>query len=417
MDRPAAVGTPGTEGRSLREIARHAINNTRFYPEWGRARIMSMVDNRPDWTLSRQRNWGTPLPFFLDRETDEPHPDTARLIEAAAKMVERGVGGLVRGDLRRLQRGWSEVPQDHRHRRRLVRFGHDALHGAARLAGQKYPPTSTSRAATSTAAGSSRACSPAAPWTGARPTTRCSRMGSPSTARDARCPSRCRTRPPRAVSDRLGAEILRLWIAATDYSGEMAISEILAVVESYRRIRNTLQFLLAYRRLRSGEAPAAPGRVGARSPLRARDDARDGRGLRGRLREVRVPPRRAAPADLLLRGPGRLLARHPQGPPLYRRQGLARAALRAERAASRDAACCCASWRRSSRSPRRKRGSAPPGKDESVFFHTWTKSCRRRRARKSCARWERIRAIRALVTKQLEESRAAGAIGRRCRRK
>src|SRR6185369_7216124 len=76
MDKPCDVGKPGTEGRTLRELAHHAINNTRFYPAWGRSRIASMIDNRPDWTLSRQRNWGVPLPFFLDRETEELHPET-----------------------------------------------------------------------------------------------------------------------------------------------------------------------------------------------------------------------------------------------------------------------------------------------------------------------------------------------------
>src|SRR4029450_7417197 len=81
---------PGSEGRSLRPVAMHAINNTTFYPAWGRARIAAMIENRPDWTLSRQRNWGVPLPFFLHRETEELHPDTEHLVEKAALLVEGG---------------------------------------------------------------------------------------------------------------------------------------------------------------------------------------------------------------------------------------------------------------------------------------------------------------------------------------
>src|SRR2546423_15228195 len=90
MDRPAQVGMPGTEGRTLREIAMHAIANTTFYPAWGRSRIQAMIQNRPDWTLSRQRNWGVPLPFFLEQETGELHPETEALTEKAAARVEQG---------------------------------------------------------------------------------------------------------------------------------------------------------------------------------------------------------------------------------------------------------------------------------------------------------------------------------------
>ncbi len=89
MDRDAKVKTD-SPGKTLREIALHAIGNTRFYPEWGRSRLTAMIQNRPDWTLSRQRNWGTPLPFFLDRQTDELHPDTGALLEKAAAMVDKG---------------------------------------------------------------------------------------------------------------------------------------------------------------------------------------------------------------------------------------------------------------------------------------------------------------------------------------
>ncbi|HVO87375.1 MAG TPA: class I tRNA ligase family protein, partial [Casimicrobiaceae bacterium] len=75
---------------TLRQIALRGIEATRFYPSWGKARLYGMIAHRPDWTLSRQRQWGVPLPFFVDKETDELHPDTPQLLEIAAHKVEEG---------------------------------------------------------------------------------------------------------------------------------------------------------------------------------------------------------------------------------------------------------------------------------------------------------------------------------------
>src|SRR5207247_3053541 len=83
MDKP--VG-----GESLRATALRSIEATEFFPSWGKARLHGMIANRPDWTLSRQRQWGVPMPLFVDKETDELHPDTPALLELAAAKVEHG---------------------------------------------------------------------------------------------------------------------------------------------------------------------------------------------------------------------------------------------------------------------------------------------------------------------------------------
>ena len=81
--------TPNDGSRSLREVALEGIENTDFYPAWGRARLHSMIANRPDWTLSRQRQWGVPMAFFIHKETGELHPRSVELLEEVAQLVEK----------------------------------------------------------------------------------------------------------------------------------------------------------------------------------------------------------------------------------------------------------------------------------------------------------------------------------------
>ncbi|MDP1982927.1 MAG: class I tRNA ligase family protein, partial [Sulfuritalea sp.] len=85
-------GSPGATGNkltTLRDKALAAVEATKFYPDWGKARLHAMIANRPDWCVSRQRNWGVPIPFFLHKETGEPHPRTLELLEAVAKLIEK----------------------------------------------------------------------------------------------------------------------------------------------------------------------------------------------------------------------------------------------------------------------------------------------------------------------------------------
>ena len=85
MDKPLAG-----RDETLRQLAMRAISETDFYPPWGRERMAAMVEQRPDWCLSRQRQWNTPMTFYLHRKTGELHPKTDELLERAAKVVERG---------------------------------------------------------------------------------------------------------------------------------------------------------------------------------------------------------------------------------------------------------------------------------------------------------------------------------------
>ena len=94
MDAPGegTVGVFATEtpDQTLRECALAAIEATRFFPENGHARLHDMIANRPDWCISRQRNWGVPLPLFLHKESNALHPDTLALIDRAAEIVAEG---------------------------------------------------------------------------------------------------------------------------------------------------------------------------------------------------------------------------------------------------------------------------------------------------------------------------------------
>ena len=84
--RPAVVRQHGSE-RPARAVS-EKIKGVQWIPDWGQARIESMVANRPDWCISRQRTWGVPMSLFVHKETHELHPNTPELMEEVAKRVE-----------------------------------------------------------------------------------------------------------------------------------------------------------------------------------------------------------------------------------------------------------------------------------------------------------------------------------------
>ena len=254
-------GFRGTKPReSLRTTALHGIEQTQFFPAWGKARLHGMIANRPDWTLSRQRQWGVPLPFFVDRATEELHPDTLALLELAAAKVE--AGGI---------ESWFEATSedfgvdDTRYRKLTdtldVWFDSGTTHQSVmggpegRRANAGSHPEQTGFPADLYLEGSDQHRG----WFHSSLLTSCMLNGVPpykallthgfAVDGEGRKMSKSKGNVvvPQKVAGTLGAEILRLWVGATDYSGELSISdEILKrVVESYRRIRNTLRFLMA----------------------------------------------------------------------------------------------------------------------------------------------------------------------------
>ncbi|MFQ1062225.1 isoleucine--tRNA ligase [Bordetella trematum] len=251
--------TPTDGGPTLRESALAGIDATAFYPAWGRARLHAMIANRPDWTLSRQRQWGVPMAFFVHKETGELHPRTVELLEQIAQRVERhGIEAWQSLDPRELLGDEADLYEKNRDTLD-VWFDSGSTHATV-LGGKAHALKGSHGAELGWPAdlyleGSDQHRG----WFHSSLLTGCMLYGQPPykgllthgfvVDGQGRKMSKSvgNVMVPQKVSDTLGAEILRLWVASTDYSGELSISdEILKrVVEGYRRIRNTLRFLLA----------------------------------------------------------------------------------------------------------------------------------------------------------------------------
>jgi isoleucyl-tRNA synthetase len=247
MDR-AARG----ERETLREIAERAVGATRFFPAWGRARLEAMIKTRPEWCVSRQRNWGVPIPFFLHKETGEPHPRTLALIEEVARRVEKaGIEAWFSLDPKELL--GDEAGEYVKMKDTLdVWFDSGVTHlsvmRGSHAADCAYPADLYLEGSDQHRGWFQSSLLTACAIDGHAPYTSLLTHGFIVDGQGRKMSkSQRNATAPQKISDTLGADILRLWSAATDYSGELSISdEILKrVVESYRRMRNTLRFLLA----------------------------------------------------------------------------------------------------------------------------------------------------------------------------
>ena len=256
MDEGEGVFTKDKAPETLRTTALRAIEQTAFYPPSGQARLRDMIAGRPDWVISRQRAWGVPIAFFLHKETDELHPRTLEILDQAADIIEQGgieawsrvTPEQILGDEdARQYRKFNDIlevwfdsgstfwhvlcgthPDEHHSsgpEADMYLEGHDQHRGwfhsslllASAIRGRAPYRSLLTHGFTVDAQGRKMSKS----------------LGNGIDLQEA--------------NKKWGAEILRLWVAASDYSGDIAGDDkIMArVIDTYRRIRNTLRFLLA----------------------------------------------------------------------------------------------------------------------------------------------------------------------------
>lgn len=236
----------GLRAQSLKEI-----KGVQWIPDWGQARIESMVANRPDWCISRQRTWGVPMALFVHKESEELHPDTLALMEKVAQRVEQ----------EGIQAWWDLDPRE--------LMGDDADHyvkvpdtldvwfdsGSTSYSVVDARPEFGGHAPDLYLEGSDQhrgwfmsSLMISTAMKGQAPYRQVLTHGFTVDGQGRKMSKSIgNTVAPQDVMNKLGADILRLWVASTDYSGEMAVSdEILKrSADAYRRIRNTARFLLA----------------------------------------------------------------------------------------------------------------------------------------------------------------------------
>jgi isoleucyl-tRNA synthetase len=233
----------------LRKGALEAISHVDWMPSWGEQRISGMIAGRPDWCVSRQRTWGVPIPLFVDKASGELHPRTDELIEEVARMVERGgidawfdldPAVLLGADASNYDKATDVMD---------VWFDSGVVHHAVtQLRPEIVAPSDLYLEGSDQHRGwfhssllTSVAMHGRAPYRGVLThgftVDEKGRKMSKSVGN---------TLVPQKLTSTLGADVVRLWIAATDYANEMSVSdEILKrIADSYRRMRNTLRFLL-----------------------------------------------------------------------------------------------------------------------------------------------------------------------------
>ena len=240
----------GMDKEGLRAKAMQAVEDTEFFPSWGRARLEAMMKSRPDWCVSRQRNWGVPITFFMHKQTGELHPRSQEILEEVARRVERqGIEAWFSLDPKEIL-GADADDYEKAGDTLDVWFDSGVTHACLlkEREGLKHPADLYLEGSDQHRGWFQSSLLTGCATDGHAPYEALLTHGFVVDGKGMKMSkSKGNVIAPQKVSDTLGAEILRLWVASTDYSGELTISdEILKrVVEAYRRIRNTLRFLLA----------------------------------------------------------------------------------------------------------------------------------------------------------------------------
>ncbi len=236
---------------NLRADALESIKKVAWIPEWGEARIVGMIDGRPDWCISRQRTWGVPIALFIHKQTGEPHPRSVELMCEVAKLVEqKGADAWYSIDPSEFLGGEADQYDQVKdildvwfdsgvtHECVLAARPQDGLHKPADLyleGSDQHRGWFQSSLLTGIA------------MDGVAPYRQVLTHGFTVDAHGKKMSkSLGNTVEPQKVNDSLGADVLRLWIAATDYRNEMSVSDdiLKRSADAYRRIRNTSRFLL-----------------------------------------------------------------------------------------------------------------------------------------------------------------------------
>lgn len=236
--------------KGLRTNILEAIKRVNWIPDWGKMRLASMIENRPDWCISRQRKWGTPIPFFLHKETGEPHPNTVALMEKVAERVAKdGIDAWFTLDTHELL---GEEAKDYKksndtldvwfnsgvshecvlQKRKDLGFPADLyLEGSDQYRGWFQSSLNTSVAI------NHREPYKTVLTHGYVVDSQGRKMSK----------SLGNVIAPETIIKTLGADVLRLWVSSIDYRSEINVSDeiLMRTSDTYRRLRNTARFLLA----------------------------------------------------------------------------------------------------------------------------------------------------------------------------
>lgn len=240
----------GMQQNGLLDAAKKAVEGVHWVPDWGRARIDSMLASSPDWCISRQRTWGVPITLFIRKDTQELHPRSCELIEQIALRIETaGIDAWF--DLDEKDLLGDEADEYRKVTDTLdVWFDSGVTHYSvlAHTQGLRYPADLYLEGSDQHRGWFQSSLKTGVAMNGGAPYKAVLTHGFVVDAQGKKMSKSVgNIVAPQEVMNELGADVLRLWVAATDFSGEMSVSnEILKrVSDSYRRIRNTARFMLS----------------------------------------------------------------------------------------------------------------------------------------------------------------------------